>query len=633
MSDTTTTPTETPSGSTPDAGANTADVLNEVSKTLTALQDAQQTLIEGREKVVAHLSDPDAHGAETRANIDKALPKPKWDGTSLAFASADGSIATAPVNLKGERGAPGEKGDPGDKGDPGIPGAAGPRPDHQWDGTSLKVQKPDGSWPEAGVDLKGAKGDKGDPGQDGAPGAPGPAGGPQGEKGDPGPAPEHQWDGTALKFQNADGSWPERGVDLKGEKGDKGDPGEPGTPGRDGVDGVTQEAVNTAVAGHEAKANAHGIDKPESPFRAAVVSIAQAEGQKAASDAVADIIVGSTDPVFGIARLKIGGGAGLWFHCDKEGEPLSLKTSYFDRHPVYGGIERVLVDGQVMNRVPKFYVKHDMPASGSLAGSKITFISPTRLDGYHVHPAFMNNGQEIPYYLLGCYKASMDSTNTKCQSVHGVYPAVSKDFSTFKGLCAARNVNGVSGFMMQDIYQTDAVKLLMLAEFATPDMQSVLGMGHVAGSGAVTVDSAANHTPWRGFYGLYGNVWEMVDGIRADTNRRLEIYRNDGTRAYVSTNLAMTVYNNSQGYTGWITEMFSDVADGYDMGDVFIPKSGDPTETNGTYADNHYGASPNGVCYSGGDWGYGSAAGVFLVHFANTASNLSAHIGCRLAKV
>ena len=94
MSDTTTT-------------VNTTDVLNEVSKTLTALQDAQQTLIEGREKVVAHLSDPDAHGAETRANITKAVPKPLWSGTNLAFASTDGSIATDPVNLQGEQGAPG----------------------------------------------------------------------------------------------------------------------------------------------------------------------------------------------------------------------------------------------------------------------------------------------------------------------------------------------------------------------------------------------------------------------------------------------------------------------------------------------------------------------------------------------
>lgn len=605
MSDTPTNPTETPDGSTPDAGASTADVLNEVSKTLTALQDAQQTLIDGRAQVVAHLSDPAAHGAETAANITKAVPKPKWDGTSLSFVSDDGKTATTPVDLKGERGAPGEKGEQG------IPGAAGPMPGHQWDGTALKVQKPDGSWPEAGVDLKGAKGDKGDPG----------------------PAPEHQWDGTALRFQNADGSWPESGVDLKGEKGDKGDPGEPGTPGRDGVDGVTQEAVDTAVAGHEAKANAHGIDKPESPFRAAVVSIAQAEGQKAASDAVASIVVGSTDPVFGIARLKTGGGAGLWFHCNKEGEPLSLKTSYFDRHPVYGGIERVLVDGQVMNRVPKFYVKHDTPTSGSLAGSKITYLSPTRLDGYHVHPAFMNNGQEIPYYLLGCYKASLDSTNTKCQSVHGVYPAVSKNFFTFKGLCAARNADGVSGFMMQDVYQTHAVKLLMLAEFATPDMQAVLGMGHVAGTAAVTVDSAANHTPWRGFHGLYGNVWEMVDGVRADTNRRLEIFRNDGTRAYVSTNLAMAVFNANQGYTGWITEMFRDVADGYDMRDVFIPNATTPTETSGTYADNHYGASPNGVWYSGGGWGNGAAAGVFLVGIVHVASYLNANVGCRLAKV
>src|SRR5690554_2789022 len=41
-----------------------------------------------------------------------------------------------------------EKGSKGDKGDP---------PNHQWDNTSLRFEKPDGSWGDY-VDLKGDKG-------------------------------------------------------------------------------------------------------------------------------------------------------------------------------------------------------------------------------------------------------------------------------------------------------------------------------------------------------------------------------------------------------------------------------------------------------------------------------------------
>ncbi|WP_304736527.1 hypothetical protein [uncultured Desulfovibrio sp.] len=42
----------------------------------------------------------------------------------------------------------------------------------------------------------------------------------QGEKGDTGPMPRHDWKGTALRFENADGTWGDR-VDLKGEPGNR----------------------------------------------------------------------------------------------------------------------------------------------------------------------------------------------------------------------------------------------------------------------------------------------------------------------------------------------------------------------------------------------------------------------------
>lgn len=44
--------------------------------------------------------------------------------------------------------------------------------------------------------------------------------GQQGEKGDTGPMPNHDWSGTALRFENPDGTWGDR-VDLKGEPGNR----------------------------------------------------------------------------------------------------------------------------------------------------------------------------------------------------------------------------------------------------------------------------------------------------------------------------------------------------------------------------------------------------------------------------
>jgi hypothetical protein len=58
---------------------------------------------------------------------------------------------------QGIQGVQGLKGDKGDKGDQGIQGPKGDKPRHQWVGTSLQVENPDGTW-GASVNLKGLDG-------------------------------------------------------------------------------------------------------------------------------------------------------------------------------------------------------------------------------------------------------------------------------------------------------------------------------------------------------------------------------------------------------------------------------------------------------------------------------------------
>lgn len=60
----------------------------------------------------------------------------------------------------GKDGARGPKGDRGDKGERGDQGEMGPRPDHEWDGTKLRFERASGLWGEY-VDLRGPKGDDG----------------------------------------------------------------------------------------------------------------------------------------------------------------------------------------------------------------------------------------------------------------------------------------------------------------------------------------------------------------------------------------------------------------------------------------------------------------------------------------
>lgn len=98
---------------------------------------------------------------------------------------ADGATGPAgPAGQQGEQGAPGPKGDTGATGPQGPEGPQGPQ------------------------------GPQGDPGPQGDTGATGPAG----ADGADGLPPEHEWQGTTLRFKEPDGSWGQA-VDLRGPAG------------------------------------------------------------------------------------------------------------------------------------------------------------------------------------------------------------------------------------------------------------------------------------------------------------------------------------------------------------------------------------------------------------------------------
>lgn len=108
----------------------------------------------------------------------------------------------------------GPQGIPGPVGKTGAPGTQGPQGFRGLQGdTGPRGQN--GATGEQGI--QGIQGDAGIQGVAGADGAQGP----KGDKGDTGPAPKHEWQGTKLRFQRPDGKWGKL-TDLKGPKGDGG---------------------------------------------------------------------------------------------------------------------------------------------------------------------------------------------------------------------------------------------------------------------------------------------------------------------------------------------------------------------------------------------------------------------------
>ena len=79
-----------------------------------------------------------------------------------------------------------------------------------------------------------------------------------------------------------------------------------------------------------------------------------------------------------------------------------------DKWP-WSEMKEVTVDGQQMVRIPRIYVKNCVLEDGEFKGKPAYFIAQRHLAGFHVHPAFMNNGKAAKALDLSCYEASHDA--------------------------------------------------------------------------------------------------------------------------------------------------------------------------------------------------------------------------------
>ncbi len=368
---------------------------------------------------------------------------------------------------------------------------------------------------------------------------------------------------------------------------------------------TAQSNTNTQLEEHDANASAHDA-------------------------LVKRITVGSLSPIIGICCVEEGGGAGLWYNIDAQGLPVRPTRPYFDYHPVYSAIRSVLIDGQTMQEHHKFYYKAFEIASGPFAGRRGRLISPGQQDGFKPFPSFMKHGQEIDTWYCGTYQGSLDDLDEsiKICSLPDVAPSYSKNFTNLRAYCQNRNVDGVTGFDMWNIYQVSEIQLLALIEACTSDSQSYYGSGNVSGSSfRGTNDPIVATASWRGHVGLWGNVWQACAGLETTSSSTIGLWKNDGSQEWVDTGLAAAS-------NGWYKSIKTGSGEGYDFDDIFYPETVTTTATEATIPDYCYGGSPSRVAYVGGPKGYGDRCGLFacLLTFPASQTNSSVGLGCRLAK-
>lgn len=337
--------------------------------------------------------------------------------------------------------------------------------------------------------------------------------------------------------------------------------------------------------------------------------------------------------VIGLVQVATGGGAGTYARIDENFNAKTTDAAFFNNHPTYAGIVQQTIDGQSMIKIPKFYFKAGTVPSGTYAGKAYWMISDQPVSGFSVHPAFIGaGGAELNQIWVGKYQAS--TSGGKLQSVPGVQPRVSMDFPTARAEAYARNTGGVSGFRLWSYYDLAAIQMLASIEMGGLDMQALIGQGRVSTSSAANVDAAdVAQAGWRGIVGLWGNVWQMVDGLK----------RNGGNWWRWQYNVPGNT-TTSDFATGYVnTGRSAPTANGYPVtfdttllsAGIIVPATVDGAAANGSTGD-YFWSNANTddrIAYHGGHWSHGADAGLFSLHVGIAPSNSYTDIGCRLAKV
>ncbi|KXA71044.1 hypothetical protein [Bordetella hinzii] len=335
--------------------------------------------------------------------------------------------------------------------------------------------------------------------------------------------------------------------------------------------------------------------------------------------------------VIGIALVSTGATSGQWARIDEDGNAKAADAAFFAAHPTYAGIVDQTIDSQAMVKVPAFYIKTGLVDSGAYIGKKAIWVSDKQEAGFELHPAFKDAGVALEQVWIGKYQGS-NATGNKLASVAAATPLVSIDFPTMKSRANARNTGGVTGFSLWNIYHLSAIQMLALIEMGNPDAQTLIGQGNVNSSAALNTSHATvAQATWRGIVGLWGNVWQMVDGLGCTAAGKWRIWDKNGNKTYVATNQTVPLVPEGEYY--WPVTMSADAGANYDLSHVFAAATVDASQSNGTYADSFHYRGGETVAYHGGDWANGAHAGLFYLNVHNAASYSSTSVGGRLAKV
>lgn len=187
-------------------------------------------------------------------------------------------------------------------------------------------------------------------------------------------------------------------------------------------------------------------------------------------------------------------------------------------------------------RIPKIFVKNSVTESGLIT----RMISNEKIEGYHCHPAFMQDGHERNAILI---KKALDAVETPI-----TFDAAKTAETNFKN-------NYGADYHMYNIYEHHLIASLMLIEYGTTDLQNAMG-------GSDTAKTA----DWYGLTQHWGDVNLWVDGIDTKgTDGAVRIFDNLG-----NFTLQNTDYLSGENIYGYPAKLATNSGEHYDFKDIFI---------------------------------------------------------------
>lgn len=383
-----------------------------------------------------------------------------------------------------------------------------------------------------------------------------------------------------------------------------------------------------------------------------------------------------SSPIYGILWNRLSSSSTLQ-RIDENGDTITLSSSNFDNHPLWGEIKRCQLDAAgnptygenargdgltltsdyIMSEIPGCYAGsfREGDYQGLLLGTR-PFESDYVTSVWH--PAFYRRdrtGVKSPKLYLGAYEAS--DSGGKLTSKSGVAPLTSRTLAQFE---AAGNLVG-SYWGIQSFWTQCLLQSLFYIEYASFNSQSALAPGRTNASNTQALATGQGNALmgtngtgggtntqavcYRGIENPWGNIWKFIIGFNS-IDSAYNVMKRDGTGALAAI-LAAGNYEQTSGITplngtsnisgtdggeychGYTSDLlFSDP-----LKLAFIPSALSGSES--TYlADYFYshksGISQTGILLAGGNWYNAGKAGVGCLLAYHAASCVASEISARL---